>query len=47
VVCARNSICAANGCSGSAGRHWRGRCGRLYATVMNNFGFQLVTAMGK
>jgi hypothetical protein len=38
VMCARNGVCAANGCSMPARRHWRGRSGRLYATVMDNFG---------
>ena len=38
VMCARNGVCATNGCSVSSRRHRRRRSGRLYATVMNNFG---------
>jgi hypothetical protein len=47
VVCARNGVCATDGCSMSSWRHWRRRSGRLHATVMNNFGFQLITAVCK
>jgi len=39
VMCARNSVCATDGRSRPSRRHWRGRGGRLHATVMNNFGF--------